>query len=390
MLDVLVVGGGRIGGFAAEMLVGMGFRVGVADPDEARLKAFSRRLGVEVYRGRAWDRVVLDAARGSGVVAVALPGRVAFKAVRILLGEGCRVVDASFYPEDPWSLEPLASRSLYVPDAGLAPGLSNMLAARVDSVLRGAERIDILVGGLSRDPSALLGLTAAWSAEDLVDEYVRPARMRVGGRVVSVDPLSYTGVAEIPGSGVFEYFASDGLRTLLRSLSHVAGLRELTLRYPGHLEAARLLRSLGLLDRREVVVVEGCRCPASLVLARLLEEKLPRSGDRVVLYVEGARGEAERCFKLDMVGEPGRTAMSITTGGFLAAAAAAALQGLVEGFTPPERLGAVGEAYTTILRILGKAGVRLEEKCGARISAPRIGSEATPDPAPTTGHTQLG
>ena len=358
MLDVLVLGAGRSGGYAAELLASSGLRVGVADRDSVRVKQLSRRLGVEGLLGSGEDEAVMGAARRAGVVAVALPGRVAYPVVRRLLEGGCRIVDVSFYPEDPWSLEPLASRTVYVPDAGLAPGLSSMLAARLDRVLGGAEYIDIYVGGVSRNPSAPLGLASAWSAEDLVDEYLRPARMRLEGRLVEVDPLEYTGRVEVPGSGVFEYFASDGLRTLLRSLAHVPRLRELTLRYPGHVEAMRLLKSLGLLE--EVVEVEGCRCPANLFLAAVLEKRLSGTGDRVVLYVEGGRGGRKAYYRLDMEGTVERSAMSITTGSFLTATAILVLRGMVSGFTPPEELGMHDALFSETLRLLEKAGIVLE------------------------------
>lgn len=358
MLDVLVLGAGRIGGYAAELLASWGVRVGVADRDGARVERLSRRLGVEGLIVGGGEDAVMGAARRAGVVAVALPGRVAYPVVRRLLEAGCRVVDVSFYPEDPWSLEPLAGDTVYVPDAGLAPGLSNVLAARLDRVLGGAEYVDIYVGGVSRDPSAPLGLASAWSAEDLVDEYLRPARMRLDGRLVRVDPLRYTGSVEVPGSGVFEYFASDGLRTLIRSLAHVPRLRELTLRHPGHVEAMRLLKNLGLLE--EEVEVGGCRCPANLFLAALLEKRLPRTGDRVILYVEAGRGGRKTYYRLDMEGTSGRSAMSITTGGFLSAAAMLVLRGMVSGFTPPERLGMDDTLFSEMLRILERAGIVLE------------------------------
>jgi lysine 6-dehydrogenase len=166
---------------------------------------------------------------------------------------------------------------------------------------------------------------------------------------------------EVPGSGIFEYLATDGLRTLLRSLSHVPTLRELTLRYPGHLEAMRLLGSLGLLGWGEVVV-GGCRCPAARILAALLEKSLPQAEDRLVLYVEALRGPEKKSYRLDMEGRSGRTAMSTATGGFLAATAILALRGKLRGFTPPERLGTNRDLYGETMSILGEIGLKIEQR----------------------------
>ena len=59
---------------------------------------------------------------------------------------------------------------------------------------------------------------------------------------------------------------------------------EYTLRYPGHADLVRSLRALGLLDGRSYVV-EGCSITPRTLLARLLDERLPRSGDRLLVYI---------------------------------------------------------------------------------------------------------
>jgi len=67
----------------------------------------------------------------------------------------------------------------------------------------------------------LLGLAATWNIHDLSKEYIWLARIIVNGKIKTVDFLEYLGNVIIPGRGYYEYFISDGLRTMLRSLSHL-------------------------------------------------------------------------------------------------------------------------------------------------------------------------
>jgi Saccharopine dehydrogenase and related proteins len=127
---------------------------------------------------------------GYDLVINALPGNVAYKASKRILEAGLDTIDVSFYAEDPFTLHEIAVRTgaRYIPDAGVAPGLSNVLAGRLIADLGHVEELGIYVGGIPERPVGPLGYSITWSPLDLIEEYTRPARLIKGGRIIVVDP----------------------------------------------------------------------------------------------------------------------------------------------------------------------------------------------------------
>jgi len=190
-----------------------------------------------------------------------------------LVDLGVNVVDVSYFPEDPYKLSDLALRRKVkiVIDAGFAPGLSNILLGKFSQKYGGLKVGRIYVGGLSMDPNIPLGLVLTWSAEDLIDEYVRPARIILNGKQLSVDPLSMVGRIEIPKLGLMEYFVSDGVRTMLKTFNDAVELVEYTLRYPGHINVMMTLKNLGFLSEASL----------KLMVMKFLLEELPRKSWKI-------------------------------------------------------------------------------------------------------------
>ncbi len=317
-----LVGYGRVGRVTAAELRRRGYRVEVYDASRSNVE-LARSAGFVAHLADVSSKRVAEGISSAcDVVATALPGLSAEKVLASLLESGTGlVVDVSYLP-DPFALRGLAEKhsSTLVVDAGLAPGLSNLLLYySVRSLHKSLEAL-VYVGGLSADPMSPLGLVASWNVVDLLEEYTRPARARVNGELVELDPLADATSVEVPGAGGFDALPTDGLRTLLSTLSEPKTMVEYTLRYPGHVEAMRNLRDLGLLDDRSYVV-EGCATTPKRLLARLLEERLPRSGDRVVLYTRavGVEGDVESLeFYLDVtqaeLGLEDVTALAYLTG----------------------------------------------------------------------------
>jgi lysine 6-dehydrogenase len=319
-----LVGYGRVGRVTAAEAARRGYSVTVYDSSRANVEA-ARSAGYEARLADASSsRVAEEIAAGCDVVAVSLPGLVATQVARSLLEAGASlVVDVSYVP-DPFALQGLAEKrgAALVVDAGLAPGLSNMLLYHSAGQLEEPREALVYVGGVAAEHEAApLGLVASWNVEDMLEEYTRPARARLGGSLVSLDPLADATRVEVPGAGVFEALPTDGLRTLLATLREPRTMVEYTLRYPGHVEAFLQLRALGLLEDRSYVV-EGCSSSPRKLLARLLEERLPRQGDRVVLYTRvsgrGGGGESTLEYYLDTsqagLGLKDVTALAFLTG----------------------------------------------------------------------------
>jgi|Deesub1362A_J573_1020465.scaffolds.fasta_scaffold00003_3 saccharopine dehydrogenase-like NADP-dependent oxidoreductase len=365
MADILLVGAGRIGIYMAEKLRDAGLNIAIADIDPRKLEYF--KDGFETRRGDILDKNdVRDMTRDVDWVLTALPGSIAYRGLVNILENGKNIIDISFYPEDMWRLGEIAEKHnvLYMPDAGVAPGLSNVIAAHLDRDLGGADKIEIYVGGISYKPDEFLGMALTWSPIDLLEEYIRPARIIIDGEVAEVDPLETTGMIHIPGVGEMEYFASDGLRSLLKTMSHVPNMKEFTLRYRGHVFLMRFLKWLGLLSYKDIRVGETVVKPIE-VLAEILETSMEnRFRDRVILYILGEKDDMKREYLLQQSFDEKRrfSGMSIVTGSTAVAMILLGYRGEIDssGLYPPEYVGMDDRLYRMFMGYLEEMDVKVE------------------------------
>ncbi|MFP3250751.1 MAG: saccharopine dehydrogenase C-terminal domain-containing protein [Thermoproteus sp.] len=338
-MRVLVLGCGNIGRFIARHLHERGHEV----------------VSVDVRGGDCPGIVKGDVesvdVKSADLAVGALPGPAAYKAAERVLERGVDLIDVSYMPEDALSLHDVAKRSgaRYIPDAGVAPGLSNMLVGRLISEIPKLEEIKIYVGGVPRTPVGPLGYSITWSPYDLIEEYTRPARIVRRGRVESVDPLSDVELVDTP-LGKMEAFYTDGLRTLLKT-SKVPNMFEKTLRWPGHVERVRLLRDLGLMSDE---AVEGVR--PRQVLAALLSRLRFQVPD--VVYMKVAGESPDERITYEVVVEPSGewSAMQRATG-LTAASLITAIKDLDPGATPPEAIGLSNKLMPRVLAYLKQNGI---------------------------------
>ncbi len=366
-----IIGFGRIGSVTARLLKQRGIRVRVYDVSErhveaARREGFEARL-VDITSEAAAARIAAEC----DVAATALPSRVAEEAIPLLIDNGIpAIVDVS-YVRDPLALRDPATKKnvkLFV-DAGFAPGLSNILVGHASTYMDRVREIFIYVGGISASPSALLGLVASWSVEDLLEEYTRKARAIVSGRKVLLDPIEDAKRVELPGIGVFDAMPTDGLRTLLESYSEVTNMVEYTLRYPGHVELLKTLRDIGLLEAKPISIA-GCSLEPRRLLAHLLEERLERRGDRIILRVEvyGEKGGLETTVSYTLTayagkGQAAETVLALATGAVHAFTARLAGEGYGHpGVVKPEELGYDEKVFSELTSYLRGLGLVVREE----------------------------
>ncbi|MCX7605566.1 MAG: saccharopine dehydrogenase NADP-binding domain-containing protein, partial [Bryobacteraceae bacterium] len=200
-----------------------------------------RREQADVFAPGVLERLAAEAA----VVISAMPGAAGFRLLERLIELGTDTVDISFTEEDPTVLHGRATErgATVVVDCGVCPGLSNIVAAH--AARHGFERLDryvCYVGGLPRQPQPPWYYRNPFAAESVLDEYTRPCRFRIGGRMATLEPLSGAETVEFEETGPLVAFHTDGIRTLLASLPEVPTLIEKTLRHPQHYEFIMRLR----------------------------------------------------------------------------------------------------------------------------------------------------
>jgi saccharopine dehydrogenase-like NADP-dependent oxidoreductase len=302
----------------------------------------------------------------------ALPGDYGYVALEAAIDAKVDVVDVAFTPENPTQLDEVARSAgvTIIPDCGVAPGLSNILTGYSASRLDKIEEAHIMVGGIPEIPVPPLGYTITWSAEGLIDEYVREVSIIEDGKKVQVPALSGLEEIDFPGVGKLEAFYTDGLRTLAVSLPEVKNMWEKTLRYSGHVEKVKLLRELGFFND-EPVIVNGEEIQPRLATARILEKSLfkPEVGDLLAMNIE-VSGESQgkkvgyRHRILDRFDhQTGVTAMARTTAYTASIVARMLSRGDINGpgVIPPEKLGMNKEFTLNLISQLKSRGVIIEE-----------------------------
>lgn len=215
-----------------------------------------------------------------------------------------------------------------IPDCGLAPGMVNILADAGIRALDRAESVKILVGGLPQHPTPPLNYQIVYSLEGVLDYYTTPSWVVREGEPVQVEALSEVERVDFPEpAGELEAFhTAGGLSTMPWTFKgRVRTMEYKTLRYPGHAEIVRAIRSLGLLGT-EPIDVDGEAVVPRRVFIACAEPRLRRPGGRdlVALRVvaEGVAGGRPRRIVyelLDLYDEArGISAMERTTGYSLA------------------------------------------------------------------------
>jgi lysine 6-dehydrogenase len=180
-----------------------------------------------------------------------------------------------------------------IPDCGLAPGMVAVLVAHGAEQFETLDEIHIRVGGLPQEPKPPLDYQLVFSVEGLINEYIEPARVIRGGKVVTIE--SMTEIESLSFPAPFEtmeaFQTSGGTSTLVETfLGKVDALDYKTIRYPGHCAKFKTMIDLGLCSSTPIDV-DGTPVKPRRVLGELLVKNLPHDEPDVVLVrVEFAGG----------------------------------------------------------------------------------------------------
>lgn len=371
---IALLGAGRVGAaMALDLAADPGLEVVVADRDERALAPLAAR-GLAVRQADLGGPGLDEILAACDLAVGAVPGYLGFATARRVIEAGRGLVDISFFPEDAFALDVLARERgvTALVDCGVAPGLSNLLLGAVAAQMERVERFTCYVGGLPEHPQPPWEYKAPFSPVDVLEEYTRPARYVRGGRIVTEPALAGLEWREFPGIGSLEAFLTDGLRSLLTTMPQIPEMRELTLRYPGHVAKVQLLRDSGFLSS-EALEVSGTRVrPVDLALRLLLPhwEFAPGEPDLTVfeVIVEGVEkgGRVRRVFffldRFDTA--TGTLSMARTTGYTCTAIVRLVARGLFHrpGIHPPEHLATAPGCVDFVLGELAARGIRLAER----------------------------
>lgn len=312
-------------------------------------------------------------ATDADLVVGAVPGFMGYQTVERVLEEGRPVVDISFFPEDARGLEPLAKKA-NVPclvDCGIAPGFTNLVLGHMEAELDETRSFQAYVGGLPVERTWPWDYKAPFSPGDVIEEYMRPARLRREGQDFTLPALSETELVNFPGLGTLEAFNTDGLRSLLHT-SETPNMVEKTMRYPGHAERMRMLREAGFFSSREIQAASGTVRPRDVTEALLFSAWQFEEGEPDLtvmrIVVEGVKDgrEVRHTFNLLDYYNPDTetSSMARTTGYTCTAMVRLVARGLWSepGLATPEIVGGSEECYRSVREHLDARGVHIFEK----------------------------
>jgi len=372
MVKTAVLGAGRVGAaIVADLSGDRSFDVTAADVSEAalaRAKASGARTTIQA------DLTVTDNVRelasDHDLIVGATPGPIGFQTMKTVVTAGKHYVDISFFDEDPFEVDALARENGVVAlvDCGVAPGLSNLILGHHAATSDRVDRFACFVGGLPAERNSLFQYKATFSPIDVIAEYMRPARYVQGGEIREVPALSEIEIIDFPEVGTLEAFLTDGLRTLLDTVS-VPDMKEKTMRYPGHAEQMKLLREMGLFDPEPVTVGDVHVSPLELTTQLLfpLWRFEPGERDLTVMRVEidAASGSSHQRYQYDLLDRYDPTtdtaAMARTTGYTCTALAHLVAHGLytTPGVSPPEFVGRDARCFQFVVEYLEDRGISL-------------------------------
>ena len=251
MKKVAVLGLGKVGALAAELLHGSGFEVTGLDlkPPAAAPQFPVKTLDLGARHG------IEEELRQHDAVLSCLPYHLNFNIARIAHDCGIHYFDLT---EDVPTTKVIldlsqTSKGLMAPQCGLAPGFVGIVGADLISVFDDCRSCKMRVGALPQNPTGLMGYAFNWSPEGVVNEYLNDCEVIEDGERKWVSPMEWHETLYVDGVKLEAFTTSGGLGTMCDTyLGTVANLDYKSMRYPGHMKQMNFFfHELLMRDRRQ-------------------------------------------------------------------------------------------------------------------------------------------
>lgn len=363
MSKIIILGAGMVG---RAMAVDLSKRhlVTSVDVDSNALDLLSEKAGIktellDVTDSKALAKAIAD----YDIVISAVPGYLGLETMKQVIMLKKDLVDISFLPEDVMHLDTMAKDNgvTVVMDCGVAPGMPNFIAGYHNETMK-LEEFEYMVGGLPVVRTFPFEYKAPFSPCDVIEEYTRPARYVENGNMVVKPAMSDPEYIHFDGIGTLESFNTDGLRSLLYTMSHIPSMKEKTLRYPGHIKLIQALKAVGFFDKEPITVKGKQVIPFDFTSGILFSAwKLGQEESEFTVMRILLRGVAEGVRKeivYDLYDEFDRkeklSSMARTTGFTATGTAEMILNGTFseKGVFPPELVGKHASCFNFIVGYL--------------------------------------
>ncbi|MCK4524060.1 saccharopine dehydrogenase NADP-binding domain-containing protein, partial [candidate division WOR-3 bacterium] len=173
MKNIIILGAGRQGLAAGTFLKKRHIAVTFTDINEDSIKMAHDMGFITMKRNLSSVGNIVKVISGFDIIICALPAKLGRTAHLAAIEAKTDMVDVSYAEEDPLDLDEQANEAgiTIIPDAGIAPGISNLISGYIYFQMDTINSIKINVGGLPEEYIEPMGYAITWSPNDLIDEY---------------------------------------------------------------------------------------------------------------------------------------------------------------------------------------------------------------------------
>jgi len=228
---IAVLGLGKVGHLAAEMLHQSGFTVTGIDSRKVEAPFATRVADLTDTAGLA------KVLAGQQAVLSCLPYHVNIGVSTAAHALGLHYFDLTEDVPTTRHIRELAktAKGLMAPQCGLAPGFVGIVAADLAAQFDKVRSIRLRVGALPQNPTGLLGYAFNWSPEGVVNEYLNDCEVIEEGALKTVSAMEWLETVYIDGMQLEAFTTSGGLGTMCETYAgKIDNLDYKTMRYPGH------------------------------------------------------------------------------------------------------------------------------------------------------------
>jgi saccharopine dehydrogenase-like NADP-dependent oxidoreductase len=372
MKKVVVLGAGMVGRAIALDLEPT-YHVTAVDIDPSQFHWFPQDSQIQKATADLSDKKIIQKIISKADLVIgAVPGFMGYKTLKTVIEHGKSIVDISFFNEDPFDLDSLAKERgvTAIIDCGVAPGMSNMILGYHHHQIN-VNSFECYVGGLPFKRIWPFKYKAPFSPVDVIEEYIRPARLKVNGRIIEKEALTEPELIDVDEIGTLEAFNTDGLRTLLKTVD-IPNMKEKTMRYPGHREYMQVLKEFGFFSKEPLTLQGQTISPIDMTsyLLKKSWEMDPHEPEftAMKIIITGEDNHINKRIEYTLFDrfdeKTGVSSMARTTGYTCTGTANLILQGKIvdKGLFPPERIGAHADWFLEVLDYIKSRGIQYIRK----------------------------
>jgi len=315
MKNIAVLGLGKVGHLAAELLSNSGFNVTGIDRE---VTSDSYSFAAKSLDLRSIETAIKEFKKQDAILSC-LPFQLNIALAQAAHDAGVHYFDLT---EDVPTTQAIMEMSktgegLMAPQCGLAPGFIGIVGAHLISQFDMCRTCKMRVGALPQNPTGLMGYAFNWSPEGVVNEYLNDCEVIENGDRKWVSAMEWTEDIYIDGVRLEAFTTSGGLGTMCDTYQDtVSNMDYKSMRYPGHVQQMNFFfHELLMRERRD---------EAGEIL---IHAKPPVEDDVVYVhasaegYIDGhlQRREFVRGYRPQEIAGKKRTAIAWTTAGSVVA-----------------------------------------------------------------------